>query len=307
MIFYPKFVGILGSRSRNATTRTKFTIGELISVNRLANTFVLFILLVIVSSVTVADSQNEKLETSICGLKEPILFWLWSATAGRPDPSRLLGQRGVEDVSFVTRDGRTLRGYKLRATIETPRGFLLVLQGNAILADQILSEFRNFAQAGYDVFIYDFRGYGHSEGKRRLKAIVSDYKELLGDLGSQRYPQRLVYAMSLGGVFFLNALDDSGEVERVVIDSSPSRLSTYGCPLDYDPVEQLPEDCSGFLFVVGANDNVVSPGMSRELVELAAQRGAKVQRDDTFSHPFMDRSWDTHSRRMRLIENFLLQ
>ena len=43
------------------------------------------------------------------------------------------------------------------------RGYLLVVQGNAMLADQIITHFDPFARSGYDVYIFDYRGYGRSE------------------------------------------------------------------------------------------------------------------------------------------------
>ena len=94
-----------------------------------------------------------KLEQSVCGLKEPFIFWLWSSQAGSPNANRLAGLRNVEDVSFETKDNRLLRGYKLKATdgegqVAAPKGYLLVLQGNAMLADQILDALGIFHPQG---------------------------------------------------------------------------------------------------------------------------------------------------------------
>jgi len=254
------------------------------------------------------------LEQSVCGLKEPLLFWLWSNQAGSPDENRLKGLSNVVDINFKTADGRTLRGYQLAANFVSnksqtskPKGYLLVIQGNAILADQILAEFRSYAEAGYDVYIYDYRGYGRSEGKRRLKAIVNDYKAIINSLNAGAYEQKFIYAMSLGGIIFLDAITDDLKLDRVVIDSSPARLSTYGCPSSYDPIEHLPMDCSNFMFIIGPRDRVVTPAMSQEMVEKAQLRGARLLTDPEYSHPFMDSSWSVHQRRMSTIEKFLLQ
>ncbi len=258
--------------------------------------------------------RTMNLEQSVCGLKEPLLFWLWSNQAGSPDEKRLKGLSNVVDISFKSIDGRTLHGYQLAANTSSsksltsrPKGYLLIIQGNAMLADQILPAFRSYAEAGYDVYLYDYRGYGRSEGKRRLKAIVNDYKAIITSLNAGPYEQKLVYAMSLGGIVLLDALSDELALDRVVIDSSPSRLSTYGCPARYDPVSHLPLDCSNFMFIVGKQDRVVSPDMSREMVEKAQQRGAQVLIDPEYSHPFMDLNWTVHQRRMGIIEEYLLQ
>ena len=254
------------------------------------------------------------LEQSVCGLKEPLLFWLWSSQAGSPSEKRLKGINNIVDISFESVDGRVLRGYQLAAVSESlqthtvrPKGYLLVIQGNAMLADQILPEFRSYANAGYDVYIYDYRGYGRSEGKRRIKAIVNDYKNIITSLNAQPYEQRLVYAMSIGGIVLLDALAGELELDRVVVDSSPSRLSSYGCPENFDPINHLPVDCSSFMFIAGERDRVVGLGMSKEMLEKARLKGARILIDHEFSHPFMDMSWTVHKRRMNTIEKFLLE
>jgi alpha/beta superfamily hydrolase len=276
--------------------------------------YLLSVFLIIGDTSAGQNGQTMTPEQIVCGLKEPLIFWLWSSQAGRPDQKRLRGLRNVEDISFTTQDGRILRGYKLAAKgnagnnlAVNAKGYLLVLQGNAILADQILGEFRPYADAGYDVYIYDYRGYGRSEGKRRLKAMVSDYQEIIASLGSEAYRERLVYAMSFGGILLLDALEAGQRLDRVVIDSSPARLSGYGCPEDYDPVNHLPADCSNYLFITGLKDKVVSPAMSREMVEKAREKGATIVADPDFSHPFMDPDWSIHQRRMKLIADFLLK
>ncbi|MGB5261870.1 MAG: alpha/beta hydrolase [Gammaproteobacteria bacterium] len=251
------------------------------------------------------------LEQSVCGLKEPFVFWLWSSMAGSPGTDRLAGLHNVEDISFETPDGRILRGYRLKATdrdgqLSSPAGYLLIMQGNAILADQIIGEFMSFASNGLDVYIYDFRGYGRSAGRRRLKAIVNDYVELLAMLNARNYARHYVYAMSFGGIVLLDGFDSHGRLDRLIVDSSPARLSGYGCPPAYDPVNHLPADCSHCLFITGEKDRVVPWSMSQELVDTARQRGAAVLHDRQFAHPFMDRDPSVHRRRLQLIENYLL-
>jgi alpha/beta superfamily hydrolase len=251
------------------------------------------------------------LEVSVCGIKEPFVFWLWSRAAGAADNSRVFHQADVEDVSLQTRDGRLIRGYRLKAVadpgapLET-KGYLLVAQGNAMLAEQIILSFRNFSRLGYDVYIFDYRGYGRSNGKRRLQAILSDYREIIHYLNNLAYPRHLYYGMSFGGIVLLNALQGSDEAKSVVIDSTPSRLSVYGCPEHYDPVNNLPEEGSDFLFIAGNRDPVVTADSSRDLLELARKRGASVVRDPHFSHPFMDTKAKHRHRRSKVVETFLV-
>jgi alpha/beta superfamily hydrolase len=274
---------------------------------------VLLACLTLDSALATEDVESMNLEQSVCGLKEPVLFWLWSRAAGAPDEHRLAALAGVDDIAQATRDGRVLRGYRLNARSEDnnksrrAKGYLLVLQGNAILADHLLVEFVRYARAGFDVYIYDYRGYGRSGGKRRLKAMVSDVGEIITALNANGYARKLVYAFSFGGILLLDAYQVDFGLDRIVIDSSPSRLSDYGCPAEYDPIAHLPDDCRNFLFITGQQDTVVTPAMSLAMVAQAKQCGARTYSGDTLGHPFMDPGPAEHQQRMELIAEFLLE
>ena len=256
-----------------------------------------------------AGQEPSSLEQSICGLKEPFVFWLWSSAAGEASAARLAQVANIEDIAITSSDGRILRGYKLKATRTQaskglPMGYLLVVQGNAMLADQIISRFDPFTRLGYDVYVFDYRGYGRSEGKRRLKAILNDYRQIIQQLGTQPYQRRAFYGMSFGGVVLLDALRHQTGEMTVIIDSTPSRLSDYGCPATHDPVNNLPRDAGNLLVIAGSRDQVVKPGSSRELLELAEDRGATVLRNPAWGHPFMD----SHTpRRLEVVRRFLIQ
>ncbi|HWQ37616.1 MAG TPA: alpha/beta hydrolase [Burkholderiales bacterium] len=250
------------------------------------------------------------LEETVCGaIKEPFVFAVWSLAAGRPRPDAAATVAGatVEAFSHRTRDGRTLRGYRLRADRPVaPRGFILVAQGNAMLADQLLDALAPFTSALHVVHVLDFRGYGNSEGRRRLKAIVSDYREIFAALRADYPGEALLYGISFGGIVLSNVIGAGARFDRAVIDSSPSRLSPYGCPERYDPVNNLPPDASRMLIVRGEKDRVVPAADSRELAEVARLRGAQVVTSPDFGHPFMDTDAAIHARRQNLIRSFLL-
>jgi len=46
------------------------------------------------------NGQTKNPEQTVCGLKEPLMFWLWSSQVGRPDQKRLRGLRNVGDISI---------------------------------------------------------------------------------------------------------------------------------------------------------------------------------------------------------------
>ena len=158
----------------------------------------------------------------------------------------------MEPLTFKTRDGITLAGYKLAAV--NPTAYLLVAQGNAMLADQLISDLHNFRDLGWDIYIFDYRGYGNSQGKSRLAAIVDDYREIVAHLNTQGYTKRLLFGISMGGVILLNAVGNTDQYTRLVVDSSPARISNLGCPERYDPVVHLPTDSERVMIISGGQD-----------------------------------------------------
>lgn len=264
----------------------------------------------IMSIAPAAGKAADKLEQSVCGwLREPLAFALWSRAAGRPEGKIAPRVDGalVEPVSHRTADGRLLHGFRLRPDSSAARaGFVLVAQGNAMLADHLLYEIAALTAGGREVYIYDYRGYGASEGRPRLKAIVADYVQIAAALADSPGGPANFYGISFGGIVLSNVVGSGVNYARLVIDSSPARVSPYGCPKRYDPVENLPADASGILLVRGELDTVVPPAATREFADVVQARGGQVVTRRDFAHPFMDFDFAARTARQALIRSFLL-
>ena len=126
-------------------------------------------------------------------------------------------------------------------------------------------------------------------------------------LNAQGYARRLLYGISIGGVMLLNAVGRGHPFDAAVIDSSPSRISGFGCPESYDPVRHLPQDSSRILIISGGRDHIVSPAQMAELIRIGASRGAHVFRDDEFAHPYQDLSPAIHRLRQNAVARFFMQ
>lgn len=272
---------------------------------RCARVWLMTIILSIgICTISHAKNTEPHLESSVCGfLREPLAFWQFHRAAGTAEASRVELIRDIERLSFATRDGRKLGGYKLRA--ENPQGYLLVAQGNAMLAGQIMRVLAFFRDAGLDVYVYDYRGYGLSEGKSRLRAIVSDYREIVAALNAQGYRRSYLYGMSMGGVILTNAVGPSGEYDALVVDSSPSRISGLGCPEEYDPVYKLPQDGSKLMLIIGLRDRVVPPQEIEEMAKIVQDRNGLVLKSPEFAHPLMDIDPAVRRQRFQAVADFL--
>lgn len=262
-----------------------------------------FSAIIILSILVVGNAEAGDRENTVCGaIQERFLFWLWSSAAPEPDKGRALISPLIKPAKFTTSDGKILRGYKFTShntdkQRTPPKGYVLMALGNAMIADQIITSMRYMSASGYDVYIFDYRGYGSSDGKRRINAIIEDYKEIIPFLNS-KYDKHFLYGISLGGAIVLNAIGSGVNYDLAVIDSSPSKFSDYGCPDSIDPINNLPDDASKIFVITGKKDQVLKPEMTSLLRVEAEKRGAKVLNGD-FSHPYMDRDPNAHKKRMK--------
>jgi len=265
------------------------------------------------ASVEVAAKPSDDVEQTVCGwFLERAAFAAWSSVAGRPNPNAWKSVPGAEPISYRTRDGRTLHGYRISPRSGSnvsipPLGFVLFAQGNAMLADHLLGSLGSLANHSLDIYVYDYRGYGESEGNRRLKAIVSDYREIFAALSATNPGRKFLYGISFGGIVMLNVIGGGAAFDKAVIDSTPSRLSQWGCPEEYDPVHSLPADSSKLMVISGKRDGVVKPSEQTEFLSGAESRGARVVISEEFAHPFMDSDPSIHRQRQQMVVDFLLE
>lgn len=130
-----------------------------------------------------------------------------------------------EEVRFKSADGTELLGVWFMAKKLPSKGVIVHFHGNA---ENLTTHFLFvywLAAEGYDVFTFDYRGYGGSGGEKSLKGAVEDGVAALraarGRAGGSR-DRLVVVGQSLGGALALAALDrDGGEgVRGVVLDST---------------------------------------------------------------------------------------
>ncbi len=253
-------------------------------------------------------------EDTLCGwAKERLGFKIWSTLAGRAKPKRVAGIKHIEPVQFATSDNKILRGYKYNShnsndIATNPKGYILMALGNGGLADKTISRFKNFSLAGYDMYIFNYRGYGDSSGKRRIKAMIEDYQELVAHLNHQ-YPEgkHLLYGTSFGGVVLANIIGRGISYDKAVIDSSPSRLSGYGCKKFIDPAENVPEDASRILVITGELEQTLPVKTLWEYRELARKNGASVYHGLDYAHIYHDKTRAVRNERYQRALNFLDQ
>ena len=105
-----------------------------------------------------------------------------------------------DDVYFLTSDGFKLNGWFIKAS--KPIATILFCHGNAGNISHRIEFIKMFNEAGFDVFIFDYRGYGKSEGTPSEKGLYIDalasYKYLVDE--KKVSPDSIVvYGESIGG------------------------------------------------------------------------------------------------------------
>lgn len=130
-----------------------------------------------------------------------------------------------EDVRFKSADGTDLIGLWFSAKTTPSKGVIVHFHGNG---ENMTSHYLFvywLAAEGYDVFTFDYRGYGGSTGKKSIAGSIEDGVAALraarGRAGGSR-ERLIVLGQSLGGALALAALErDGGEgVRGVVLDST---------------------------------------------------------------------------------------
>ncbi len=108
-----------------------------------------------------------------------------------------------EDLSVPTPDGETLHGWYVHTSqVEKPRGTILYCHGNAGNIGHRASMLPELLSHGYDVVMFDYRGFGHSSGSPSEQGIYRDLHAMWGHLTHERAidPHSIVlWGRSLGG------------------------------------------------------------------------------------------------------------
>jgi hypothetical protein len=138
-----------------------------------------------------------------------------------------------EDQYVTTADGLRLHGWKIYAENKTA-GNILFFHGNG---DNVSTQLPNtfwLAKEGYDLYVYDYRGYGQSQGAPDLDDTISDMEQMIAH-AVQQLPEDeklIVIGHSLGGSMAIYTVAHSAYRDRI------EALITLEAFSDYNHVTQ---------------------------------------------------------------------
>lgn len=170
-------------------------------------------------------------------------------------------------------------------------GLIFVAHGNAQNLSSHFASWIWLVQEGYELFIFDYRGYGKSEGESDLKGSIEDTKAALDYVQEHYKKEYFACGQSLGGTLLLNALSqrENSKIKAVVVDSTfrgfadiasdkmdqvwftwPFQWIPYlSMSGDYDAMDRVQEIKRPLLFLHGSLDTTVSPNNSWQLFDAA--------------------------------------
>ena len=211
-------------------------------------------------------------------------------TRDEPSTPAMWGLK-YESVDFKSTDGTALHGWFLPAKNKTPRtakATVVFSHGNAGSISYHLGFCTWLAEAGYNVLLYDYRGFGKSGGSVDRRGMIDDVKAAFAYVRSRDDidTSRLIsYGHSLGGAQSVTALGESmvKGLRAVVIDgafaSYQTMASVFGGQLGASLVtdELSPKDYVKklspipLLVVHGTKDEVVPISQGKQLYESAGR------------------------------------
>lgn len=188
------------------------------------------------------------------------------------------------------------------------RPTLLFFHGNAGNISYNLDRLRVFHEAGLDVLIMDYRGYGKSDGVPSELGLAQDAMSMYFHLTEQRgvVPERLIlYGESLGAAVAINLATKvpvAGIIVEAPFTSNADRV-TKKWPLipwehilrdNYDSMPKIGKINTPVLFVHSVDDEIIPFGNSQRLYATANDPKELIKLRGTHRNSFIS-SFDIYS------------
>lgn len=156
----------------------------------------------------------------------------------------------IKDIKYEDIYLENEQGSKLNAVYLEPegeiKGAVLLIHGNGGNVSGWINSIEPLAKAGYRTLVFDYQGYGKSEGKPTHKNVVTDSELFLNYLISRKASKNeklVVWGVSLGGNLSVNIANRNQDKIDALIDeagfSSHSDIGTEFMPWILKPIARL--------------------------------------------------------------------
>jgi fermentation-respiration switch protein FrsA (DUF1100 family) len=189
-----------------------------------------------------------------------------------------------EEITFSATDATQLHGWLVPGQTEAPA--VLFCMGNAGNISHRLETLQLLHQLGVTVFIFNYRGYGTSEGRASEAGTYSDIAGAMAFLNDRGWPAEriILFGRSLGAAVSLEgslrttpaglimeapftSIEAMGRHHYSLLNS----LLGWLISAKYNNLAKIAELEAPLLIIHGKNDNICPPSMAEELYARAPQ------------------------------------
>lgn len=187
-----------------------------------------------------------------------------------------------ENIWVRTADGVRLHGW-LIPNIESP-ATLLFFHGNAGNISHRLDNLKRLFDAGLQVFIFDYRGFGRSEGEPSERGTYQDARAVWQWLATEVGGPIVLFGRSLGGaVATWLAVQEDVEAAGLVLENTftrgrdiaqllvPAPIALYLLPDFYPTVDRIRRLRAPLLVIHGDQDELIPVEHAYRLYEAAPE------------------------------------
>jgi fermentation-respiration switch protein FrsA (DUF1100 family) len=186
-----------------------------------------------------------------------------------------------QDVYFNTKDGIRLHGWLFPNSRDYP--IILFCHGNAGNISHRLENVRDLLEKKLQVFIFDYRGYGRSDGRPSERGLYRDgeaaYDHLVRE-GRFRPEDIILFGRSLGAAVAID-LSLKRDVRSLVLESAFTSTKDMAktmllfsllsplLPANYNNLKKIEHVAVPKLIIHGGRDEIVPSSMGRKLFDAA--------------------------------------
>ena len=217
-----------------------------------------------------------------------------------------------KDVLFSSYDNTTLHGWYIETKSEPVKGTIFFLHGNAQNISFHIHSLLWLTYSGYNIFAFDYRGYGISKGEPDIKGVLDDSLaafDLLMSGEAAETDSVIILGQSMGGALAINVAAMSEHRDRIAAVVTDSAFASwreiyrqkagglivtwpFQYPMswfindDYAPerfINNIPEHIK-ILIIHNKDDKLVPSSHAEQLKEAAKERNAGLWLMDYEGH-----------------------
>jgi hypothetical protein len=244
--------------------------------------------------------------------------FIFSTNTEIDSPDGLSDHLDYEDIWIQTSDGLRLHAWYVEGDADKP--IVLFFHGNAANITHRWPNVMNLSNQGYSVFIFDYRGFGQSEGRANGEVdLHNDSLAALQYLKQRNWqPNQIIYyGRSMGAAVALQLavkIPPAGLVLEAPFTSLREE-ARFHSPLlyclfhwwladEFNNLKRIPQLKTPLLLIHGDADEVVPFSMSQRLFILASEPkqflavpGADHSNCYQIGHPFYQHQWQNFTNR----------